>query len=168
LEVISMTLRPRFDSIHAAYALAIAVLVVVSGCVVYDKEGNVDREATDKLNQTIVQSIDAAGKGVAAGLQASQQGTNNGYGNPAPVGSQGQAYAGQGQGYGTAPQPQVCPRCFGTGRYACPQCGGFGRFACQACGGAGNYFGQFCFSCAGQGGFACTACGGFGALPCYH
>lgn len=146
-------------------------LVLFTGCVVYDKEGKIDHEATKSVNDTIAGSIRAVGEGAATGFQAYQQAqqpagapvypVQNGTAQNADYGG---AYAG-----GYAPQPAaVCPRCGNTGYTRCPQCGGFGRFACPTCGGTGYFFGQYCGGCGGSGALICSYCSGSGAVQCFH
>lgn len=117
-------------------------VLFVAGCVVYDKEGNVDHEATREMNESLRAGMEAAAQATVAGVQAYQQ---------ARMGP-----------------PRTCARCGGTGFFFCTYCQGAGGFACMACGGRGFSFGFACASCGGRGGFPCAACGGSGRLPCPH
>ena len=117
-------------------------LLFVSGCVVYDKEGNVDHEATREMNESFRASMQAVAQAAAVSVQAYQESRTR----PA----------------------SPCARCRGTGFVSCTYCQGAGGFACMSCGGRGFAYGFACANCGGRGGFPCAACGGSGRVPCPH
>jgi DnaJ-class molecular chaperone len=120
----------------------LASVLFLAGCVDYDKEGNVDQEATRQMNESFRASMEAMAQATVAGVQAYQESRRQ----PA----------------------QPCARCGGSGFVFCTYCQGAGGFACMACGGRGFAYGFACASCGGRGGFSCAACAGSGRVPCPH
>jgi len=132
-------------------SLLFGFLCFLVGCVVYDKEGNVDQEATKQLNESYQKTAETIGQfaqSAAQGYQAYRQGS------PQQQPQQ---------------QQQICPYCRNTFALLCPQCQGMRGFSCAACGGRGNVYGLMCAACYGRGGFPCASCAGAGTVPCpYH
>ena len=132
---VSLRTLARAGSVVFAFA---CILLFTESCVVYDKEGNVDQQATQDLNQTISQSVSAVAEGAAytgaAFLRARED----------------------------RKRAERCSICGGSGVRACPNCAGQGFFWCSRCRGRG------CFACAGYGRFTCNTCRGSGRVQCTH
>lgn len=126
----------RADRRPLAGGLLLLLALAGAGCVVYDKEGNIDKEATRELNETWRAGMQATAEAAAAGAQAWADA--EGGAQPMPAGGQ---------------QWVPCPACRGAGGIPCPYCRG-----------AGHYFGTICGACGGAGGVPCQNCGGSGRI----